>query len=82
MGLTKEQTASYRQSRVLKLISQPGGATSGTMAGILRTTRGVIINDIKELRKKGYPIQVSSMITEGGMYQANFELMRIPRAPS
>lgn len=82
MGLTKEQAAGYRRSRVLKLISQPGGATSSKMAGILGVTRGVILNDIKELRKKGYPIQVSSMITEGGMYQANFELMRIPRALS
>lgn len=79
MGLTKEQAAGYRQSRVLKLIAKPGGATSGKMAGILGVTRGVIINDIKELRKKGYPIQVSSMITEDGMYQANFELMRMPK---
>lgn len=79
MGLTKEQATGYRQSKVLKLISRPGGATSGAMAGMLRTTRGVIINDIKELRKKGYPIQVSSMITEDGMYQANFELMRMPK---
>ena len=78
MGLTKEQEAGYRQSRVLTLISQPGGATSSNMARRLRVTRGVILNDIKELRRKGYPIQVSSMITEDGMYQANFELMRMP----
>lgn len=78
MRLTKEQTAGYRQSRILKLISQPGGATSSAMARTLGVKRGVIINDIKALRKKGYPIQASSMKTEDGMYQAAFELMKMP----
>lgn len=82
MGLTKEQTAGYRQSRVLKLIEKPGGATSSEMAKTLGVKRGVIINDIRDLRRKGYPIQASSMKTEDGMYQAMFELMHTPKRSS
>ena len=81
MGLTKEQKDGYRQSRVLEYISEPGGATGGKMAKLFKVPRGTIVRDIAELRKKGYPIQVSSMITEDGMYQAVFELMRMPAFP-
>ena len=81
MGLTKEQKDGYRQSRVLKYISEPGGATGGSLAKIFKVHRGTIVKDIAELRKKGYPIQVSSMVTEDGMYQAVFELMRMPAFP-
>ena len=82
MGLTKEQTTGYRQSRVLKLISKPGGVTSSAIAKTLGVKRGVIINDIKDLRRKGYPSQASSMTTEDGMYQATFELVKMPAMPS
>ena len=75
MGLTKEQKAGLRQARILQRISEPGGSTSGRLAKELGTGRGMIINDIRDLRRKGYPIQVSSMVTEDGMYQAAFELM-------
>ena len=81
MGLTKEQKDGYRQSRVLEYISEPGGATGGKMAKLFKVPRGTIVRDIAELRKKGYPIQVSSMVTEDGMYQAVFELMRMPAFP-
>lgn len=81
MGLTKEQKDSYRQSRVLKCISEPGGATGGKLAKLFNVHRGTIVKDITALRKKGYPIQVSSMVTEDGMYQAVFELMRMPAFP-
>ena len=81
MGLTKEQKDGYRQSRILKYISEPGGATGGKMAKLFKVPRGTIVRDIAELRKKGYPIQVSSMVTEDGMYQAVFELMRMPAFP-
>ena len=78
MGLMKDRNAGYRQSRILKLITTPGGATGSNLARQLGVKRGVIINDIKTLRSKGYPIQVSSMKTEDGMYQAVFELMKMP----
>lgn len=80
MGLTKDQKAGLRQARILQRISEPGGSTSGSLAKELGVGRTMIINDIKDLRRKGYPIQASSMITEGGMYQAAFELMRPPAA--
>ena len=79
--MTKEQKDGYRQSRILKYISEPGGATGGKMAKLFKVPRGTIVRDIAELRKKGYPIQVSSMVTEDGMYQAVFELMRMPAFP-
>ena len=66
MGLTKEQKAGLRQARILQRISEPGGSTSGRLAKELGTGRGMIINDIRDLRRKGYPIQVSSMVTEDG----------------
>ena len=78
MGLTKDQKAGLRQARILQRISKPGGSTSGSLAKELGVGRTMIINDIKDLRRKGYPIQASSMITEDGMYQAAFELMRPP----
>ena len=78
MGLTKEQNAGLRQARILQRISEPGGSTSGTLAKELKVGRGIILNDIKALRSKGYPIQVSSMVTEDGMYQAALEIMRMP----
>ena len=78
MGLTKDQTAGYRQRRILKLIQEPGGWTGSRLAEKLGVKRGVIINDIKALRRKGYPIQTSSMRTEDGMYQVVFELIKMP----
>ena len=78
MGLTKEQTANYRQSRILKIISEPGEHTGSSLAKKLGTTIGVILKDIGELRRKGYPIQTSSMKAEDGMYQATFELLKMP----
>lgn len=82
MGLTKEQTAGYRQSRILQMVSKPGGATSSRLAEHFKVGRGEIINDIRVLRAKGYPIQTSSMVTEGGMYVALFEMPRIPEKSS
>lgn len=82
MELTKEQKTGYRQSRMIKCISEPGGQTSGKLAKMFKVDRGTIIKDVRELRKKGYPIQSSAMVTEDGMYQVLFELMgpmKVPR---
>jgi DeoR/GlpR family transcriptional regulator of sugar metabolism len=82
MGLTKEQTAGYRQSRILQMVSKPGGVTSAKLAEYFKVSRSLIINDIRALRAKGYPIQTSSMVTEGGIYTAVFEMARIPEKSS
>ena len=78
MGLTKDQKAGLRQNRILECIMKPEGATSGSLAKRFGVGRGTIINDIRTLRSKGYPIQTSSMVTEDGMYQAVFELRKMP----
>ena len=82
MGLTPDQTKGFRQSRILQMVSQPGGATSSRLAEYFRVDRGQIVNDIRDLRAQGYPIQTSSMTTEGGMYMAVFEMPRIPKMSS
>ena len=82
MGLTKEQAAGYRQSCILNVLKETGGVTSGSLASKFGVRRGTIINDIAALRKKGYPIQATSMRTEGGIYQAAFELITIPENTS
>lgn len=78
MGMTREQKAGYRQSRILEQLSKPGAVSSGKLAKMLKVDRGTIIKDVKELRKKGHPIQTGAMVTEDGMYQVQFELMRLP----
>lgn len=78
MGSTREQKNEYRRSRILEIISQPGGSTCSRMAKTFGVTRGVIMSDVRALRAKGHPIQASTMITEEGMYQAVFELMKLP----
>ena len=78
MGLTKEQTANYRQNRLLKILQEPGEHTGSSLAKRLGTSRGKILSDIRDLRSMGHPIQTSSMKTEDGMYQAVFELMKRP----
>lgn len=77
MGKTKEEKASAlatRREAILKCVSQPGGSTGNRMAAKFGVARGTILRDIAALRRKGYPIQVSSMITEDGMYVAVYEL--------
>ena len=82
MGLTeKEQRVYGRQLEILRLISKPGGMSCTRLADKFTVSRGTIINDIRDLRKMGYPIQ-TSMVVEQKMYSASFELPRIPEIPS
>ena len=77
MGLTKEEKLAkqtYRREAILKLVSQPNGATGTYMAQKFGVSRGTILKDIAALRKQGYPIQVSSYTEEGGMIVAVYEL--------
>lgn len=77
MGITKEEKAAAlaeRRQRILECVSQPGGSTGNRMAEKFNVARGTILKDIAALRRQGYPIQVSSMITEDEMYVAVYEL--------
>lgn len=77
MGSTKKGTTekvSRRHEQILKYVSQAGGATGNHMAEALGVSRGTVLRDIADLRRKGYPIQVSSMVTENGMCVALYEL--------
>ena len=77
MGRTqqeKDYRSHFRQKKILEILSTPGGATSSRLVETLHSSRSQIMRDIRDLRMNGYPIQVSSMKTEGGMYAAVFEL--------
>lgn len=76
MGLTKSEQAALRQSEILDMVSQPGGTTGNQIAKRFGVRRGTALKDIAALRHQGYPIQVSSMITEDGMYVAVYELQK------
>lgn len=83
MGLTKldkKGQAIFRQKKILELISKPGGMSCTRLADKFAVSRGTIINDIRDLRGMGYPIQ-TSMVVERKMYSASFELLRTPKAP-
>lgn len=70
----KRERQQYRQRKVLEMIAQPGGANTADMAAVFHTKTGVIIRDVIELRRKGWPIRTSSMTTARGKYVAVFEL--------
>lgn len=77
MGLTKQERAekmTRRQEFILKRVSEKNGTTSSRLAKEFNVSRGTITKDIATLRRIGYPIQVSAMITEDGIYQALYEL--------
>lgn len=77
MGLTKEEKnaqLNHRREAILKLVSQPSGATGTYMAQKFDVSRGTILKDIAALRRQGYPIQVASHTEEGGMIVAVYEL--------
>ena len=69
------------QIRVLKCISQPGGMSSGSIGKNLHMYKNNVMRTVRSLREMGYQIQ-TSMVTEDGMYQANFELIDTGRGGS
>jgi predicted DNA-binding transcriptional regulator YafY len=73
--------AKARQAAILAILRKDSEITSNSMAKLLGVQRGTIINDIAELRKRGYPIQVSSMKTEDGMYVVVYEMAKYPPKP-
>lgn len=80
MKLDKRGQAIFRQKKILELISKPGGMSCTRLARKLNVPRGTIINDIRDLRAMGYPVQ-TSMTVEEKMYSALFELTKSPRWP-
>ena len=83
MGQTerdKKAAARFRQKKILELISKPGGMSCTRLSKKFNVSRGTIINDIRDLRAMGYPVQ-TSMTVESKMYSALFELPKIPEWP-
>ena len=83
MGQTKQDKKAksrFRQKKILELISEPGGMSCTRLAEKFHVSRGDIINDIRDLRAMGYPVQ-TSMTVENKMYSALFELPKIPDWP-
>lgn len=80
MKLDKRGQAIFRQKKILELISKPGGMSCTRLAEKFHVSRGDIINDIRDLRAMGYPVQ-TSMTVEEKMYSALFELTKPPRWP-
>lgn len=78
--LDKKGQAIFRQKKILELISKPGGMSCTRLAKKFNVARGTIINDIRDLRAMGYPVQ-TSMTVEEKMYSALFELTKPPRWP-
>lgn len=66
--------AKYRREQILQHVDKSGGITGMKLAEMYGVTKGTILKDIAELRRQGYPIQVSSHIEEGGMIVAVYEI--------
>ena len=77
MGLTEAEKARQtrcRQQELLKLLKEQGPMSSISLARKFKTGRAEIFQDVRDLRMHNHPIEISSMITEGGMYVALIEL--------
>lgn len=80
MGQAKPSKAcrlQYRQERILDLISKPGGASATQLSERFHVGRHIIIQDVRDLRAMGYPIQ-TYMKTEKNIYGVAFELVHPP----
>lgn len=67
-------TKKERQQRILEQLQNSQGVTGNQLAAQYKVSRGTILNDISELRRQGYPIQISSQVAEGGIMAAVYEL--------
>lgn len=80
MGLTrrdKKNQARFRQKKILELVSKPGGASATQLSERFHVGRHIIIQDVRDLRAMGYPIQ-TYMKTEKNIYGVAFELVHLP----
>lgn len=78
MGLSKQE----RQSKIVETLMNGEGTTGTKLSKRFSVSKGTILKDISELRKQGYPIQVSSMKEEGGAMAAWYEIPRFLRHTS
>lgn len=70
MGISREK----RLNMIIDIMRKENGSTGTKLAETFGVSRGTILKDIADLRRKGYPIQVSSMVEEDGMMAARYEL--------
>lgn len=78
MGISRKE----RLGMIIDILKEENGSTGTKLAEKFAVSRGTILKDIADLRRKGYPIQVSSMVEEGGMMAAWYELPRYLQSTS
>lgn len=72
MGISRKK----RLGMIIDILKEENGSTGTKLAERFEVSRGTILKDMADLRHMGYPIQVSSMVEEGGMMVARYELPR------
>lgn len=78
MGISRQE----RLGMIIDILKDGNGSTGTKLAEKFAVSRGTILKDIADLRRKGYPIQVSSMVEEGGMMAAWYEIPKYLRNTS
>lgn len=78
MGIDRQK----RLEMIIDILKEENGSTGTRLAKRFAVSRGTILKDIADLRRKGYPIQVSSMIEEDGMMAAWYELPKYLKSTS
>lgn len=63
-----------RHRMIIEILTKQNGSTGTKLAEKFAVSRSTILRDIADLRRKGYPIQVSSMVEENGMLAAWYEI--------
>ena len=69
MGISRQE----RLGMIIDILKDGNGSTGTKLAEKFAVSRGTILKDIADLRRRGYPIQVSSMVEEDGMMAARYE---------
>lgn len=72
--MSSDKKMKARRDAILKALQEGQGMTGSYLADKFKVSRGTIMNDIGAIRRMGFPVQVSSMRVEDGMYQAVYEL--------
>lgn len=78
MGISREK----RLNMIIDIMRKENGSTGTKLAETFGVNRGTILKDIADLRRKGYPIQVSSMVEENGTMAAWYEIPKYLRNTS
>ncbi len=78
MGIDRQK----RLKMIIDILIEQNGSTGTKLAETFSMSRGTILKDISDLRRKGYPIQVSSMVEENGMLAAWYEIPKYLKSTS